>query len=157
MKKDIAENKAPDNRKFVKAVRELGAYTLVGIENFFVQYGSYYFLLKLGVYYEIANVIAYLIVTVNSYIMYTLFVFKPDAVQNDGAGGERPKRKRGVEDVKRFVRLMIVNISYMILNALLIVFFVETVKMPEETALLACIAVLTPYSFLLTKFWAYKK
>jgi len=148
------KDRARGGKKIVKIAREVAAYTVVGIINFGVQYGSYYLLLKLGVYYEVANIIAYLIVTVNSYILYTLFVFKPDSAKDESAENEPPRN--GSESVKRFIKLMVTNLGYLLLNSLLIVFFVNTVKMSEETALLACITVLTPYSFFLTKLWVYK-
>jgi len=155
MKSFFSKNEVSGERKFIKVLRELAGYAVAGTINVAVQYGTYYLLLKLDIYYVIANAIAFLVVTVNSYFLYTYFVFKPKPAANDEAESEQPKRRK--KDAKRFIRLMITNLSYLIFNSLLIIFFVETVNMPEELALLACMAVLTPYGFLLTKLWVYRE
>lgn len=154
MRKLLAKIGVVDKTSFWKLVRELVSFGAVGATNICLQYGVYHLFLTMRVHYAICNIFAFIATVLNSYVWYTLFVFKP---KNES--GEMVTESMNVkfESGKRFGRMIITNIGYLILSSVLIIFFVQVADVPEEVAPLLGIGILIPYSFLVTKFWVYKK
>ena len=60
------------NNDLIKLIR----FSIVGVGNTLVNWSIFIILNAFGVYYIIANIIAYIIATINSYIWNSLWVFK---------------------------------------------------------------------------------
>jgi len=173
MKKNEAKRETSDKASFGKTLRQFISFSFVGVTSIVVQYGGY-LLLNLWMYYIVANIIAFILAVINSYVWNTIFVFKPNKgeaeAKSEGAGeqsawaqeelekeAQTESKKTKFNHGKSFVKMMITNVGYLALNTGLLKLFVEVVGLSEELAPIFCIIILTPYSFFVTKYWVYKK
>ncbi len=150
----LAKMGITDRQSFYKTLRELAGFGVVGATNIAVQYGVYHILLNMRIHYVVCNIFAFVATVLNSYLWYSLFVFKPKYESMDPVSD---KMNQNFAGGKRFLRMLITNIGYLILSSGLIIVFVQVVGVSEEIAPLICIGILIPYSFLVTKLWVYRK
>ena len=174
MNKNSGKSEKKNKGNFAKTLREFISFSFVGATSIVVQWGGYLLLLLVGekianlpqaTVINAANIIAFILAVVNSYIWNTVFVFKPDKKDIKQAESEYPEtpetkpeqQRKGFNHGKGFARMIITNIGYLILSTLLLNFFVYVVNISEKIAPILYIILLTPYSFFVTKFWVYKK
>lgn len=119
-------------------------FGIVGISNTLISYIVYVILVWLHLNYILANIVGFIVSVLNSYYWNSKYVFKQ---QEDG------QRKWWESLVKTFV-------SYagtgLILSNILLVIWIEWIKMPEMVAPLINLLVTVPLNFVMNKYWAFK-
>ena len=119
-------------------------FGIVGISNTLISYIIYVLLVAFGCYYLIASFIGFLISVMNAFYWNNKYVFKT-------AEGE--KRTLWSSFIKTFI-------SYagtgLVLNNILLVIWIEGLKMHEMLGPIINLFITIPLNFLLNKFWAFR-
>ena len=113
-------------------------FCLVGTTNVLIYYTIYYILLKLGVYYLLANTIAYIIGILNGYIWSSKFVFKKNKSLNN------------------MIKFFMVYISSLFINLGIVYICVDYYNMHKLIAPIIAIGVGTIYNYMFNKIWTFK-
>lgn len=124
--------KHPDFRQFVR-------FVFVGVLNTIVGYGSYLLFLYLGLHYLFAVVFSHSIGVTHSYFWNKYWTF-------------RNKTKSHKQKLK-FVTVYCVTFA---LNAILLTFFVEFVRMSPQIGGFFALLIVTIASFCGHKFWSFR-
>ena len=120
-------------------------FGLVGFLTTVISYAVYALLVYMGFPYIAANIVGFIIGTLNSFIWNSLFVFKK---QQD------EKRNPWWTLVKTFVTY---GCSNLLLSSLLLWILVEKFGLSEYIAPILVLCVTVPLNFVVNKFWSYKK
>ena len=120
--------------KFVK-------FGLVGVLNTLINWIIFAVLNFVGVYYIIANVIAYVIATINSYIWNSRWVFKYK--------GEDKK-----ETTTKFILLNLVGIA---LNTMILYLLVDLIGLNKLIALVITTVIVMVINYIVNKIWVFKE
>lgn len=120
--------------KFVK-------FGLVGVLNTLINWIIFALLNFIGVYYIVANVIAYVIATANSYIWNSKWVFKYN--------GENKK-----ETTAKFVILNLIGLG---LNTGILYLLVDMVGLNKLIALVITTGIVMIINYIVNKIWVFKE
>ncbi|MBM6819042.1 GtrA family protein [Clostridium saudiense] len=120
--------------KFIK-------FGLVGVLNTLINWIIFAVLNFVGVYYIIANVIAYVIATINSYIWNSRWVFKYK--------GEDKK-----ETTTKFILLNLVGIA---LNTMILYLLVDLIGLNKLIALVITTVIVMVINYIVNKIWVFKE
>lgn len=120
-------------------------FGIVGLINSGLSYAIYLGMYALGVHYLLCEFVAFLITIAISYHLNSRYVFMMGRIS-----------------IKETVlRLLKTYLSYLstgfVLNAVLLVLWIEIIGIPGEIAPLISLLVTVPVNFILNKFWVYKK
>lgn len=119
-------------------------FGLVGITTTLLSYGIYSILVFIGVPYLMANIIAFVIGTLNSFLWNSACVFKKD---------ESEKRNPLFVLLKTFLTY---GSTSLVLSSLFLFILVEKINCSEYVAPILILFVTFPLNFFINKFWAYK-
>lgn len=125
--------------KYKQLILQLIKFCFVGVINTGTSLGVYYIVLFVGLHYLIANTIGFLVSVLVAYILNKRFVFKSDA-------------KTGSSLAKTYVTY---GFTFILSNILLVV-FIDVLKISDVLAPLITTVLNIPINFLLIKFWAMK-
>lgn len=129
-------------KEFITQVIKFG---IVGLINSGLSYVIYLVMYELGAHYLLCEFTAFLITIAISYILNSRYVFKTGSISIKEA----------------VLRLLKTYLSYLstgfVLNAILLVVWIEIMGIPGEIAPLISLLVTVPINFLLNKFWVYRK
>lgn len=118
-------------------------FGIVGMSNTLISYIVYLILVKLQVNYLIANIVGFIVSVLNSYYWNNKYVFK----KQDGE-----QRIWWKSLIKTFVCYAVTGLG---LSNILLVMWVEWLKIPEEIAPLISLLITVPLNYFINKFWAF--
>ena len=116
-------------------------FGLVGLSNAIVLYGVYYLLLKAGMHYILAYIIAFILSVLNAYLWNNRFVFK-----------------NSTESF--FKKIIKVYASYtftFLLSTVLLYVWVDLLHVSDKIGPIINIVITTPINFIMNKNWAFRK
>jgi putative flippase GtrA len=116
-------------------------FGLVGLSNAIVLYGVYYLLLKAGMHYILAYIIAFILSVLNAYLWNNRFVFK-----------------NSTESF--FKKIIKVYASYtftFLLSTVLLYVWVDLLHVSDKIGPIINIVITTPINFIMNKIWAFRK
>lgn len=117
-------------------------FGIIGISNTIISYIIYSILIYLNLHYLIASICAFAVGVLNAYYWNKKYVFKKGNQFNY---------------IKSLVRIFIAyGITGLLLQNLLLYFFVETFRFSAYLAPIFCLFITVPSNFLLNKFWVFK-
>lgn len=120
-------------------------FVIVGLINNVIYYVAYFILNKLGVYYIVANTMAFFISVINAYIGNSSFVFSK--------GNEKIKKKNWKRIAKTFV---VYGFMGIIFNNFLLYFLVRIAEIHEMIAPFIILVFSVPANYLANKLWVYR-
>lgn len=120
--------------KFIK-------FGLVGVLNTLINWIIFALLNFVGVYYIIANIIAYAVATVNSYIWNSKWVFKYN----------------GKDKKETTVRFVILNLVGLALNTSILYFLVDILLFNKLLGLVITTIIVMIINYLLNKIWVFNE
>lgn len=119
---------------------QLVKFALVGFSNAIVLLIVYNICLKLGLNYQLAYVIGFVISVLNAYFWNNRYVFKNSTVTF----------------LKKIIKVYASYIATYLLSAFLLYVWTKLAGVPEEIAPLINIVITTPINFVLNKLWAFR-
>lgn len=126
-------------------IAQIIRFGIVGLINSGLSYAIYLGMYALGVHYLLCEFVAFLITIAISYFLNSRYVFKTGRISIK----------------ETLLRLLKTYLSYFltgfVLNAVLLVLWIEIIAIPGEIAPLISLFVTVPVNFILNKFWVYRK
>lgn len=119
---------------------QLIKFALVGFSNAVVLFLVYNGLLLLGVNYQIAYAIGFILSVLNAYFWNNRYVF----------------HDKTSSFVQKIIKVYASYIFTYILSAILLYVWIQMVGVPKEIAPIINIVITTPVNFLLNKLWAFR-
>lgn len=119
-------------------------FGLVGVSNTVISYVSYAILVFAGCHYLVASVISFVVSVLNSYYWNNRYVF---------AQKEGESRSVWQTLLKTFISYAFTGLF---LNNILLVIWVDVLKISEYIAPLINLIVSIPVNYLMNKYWAFK-
>lgn len=119
-------------------------FGIVGLSNTIISYGMYALLTFLGVYYVIANIIAFVLSVLNSFFWNSRYVFK----KNDGEN-----RNSWWTLAKTFLAY---GSTGLLLSNVLLFLLVEKSEINKYYAPILILFITIPLNFVINKFWAFR-
>ena len=116
-------------------------FGMVGVINTLVNWIIFFILNALGMYYILANIIAYILGTVNSYLWNTLWVFKY-------------KDKASTETTIKFIILNLIGLG---LNTGLLYVLVDLCNLNKFIGLVTTTAIVMIINYIVNKLWVFSK
>ena len=120
--------------KFIK-------FGLVGVLNTLINWIIFAVLNFVGVYYIVANVIAYAIATANSYIWNSKWVFKYN----------------GKDKKETTIKFVILNLIGLALNTAILYFLVDILLFNELIGLVITTVIVMVINYIVNKIWVFKE
>lgn len=120
--------------KFVK-------FGLVGVLNTLINWIIFAVLNFVGVYYIIANVIAYVIATINSYIWNSRWVFK----------------YKGEDKKETTTKFILLNLAGLALNTMILYLLVDLIGLNKLIALVITTVIVMVINYIVNKIWVFKE
>ena len=121
-------------------------FGIVGVSNTLVGLGIYYLCFyAFGWYYQIGNVLSFIISVSNSYYWNSKYVFKM---------GER---RSFSQHISAYVKTLTAYGSTFLLSTFLLWFWVEAAGISEGIAPLINLCITIPLNFVINKFWTFRK
>ncbi|URZ00148.1 GtrA family protein [Clostridium felsineum] len=124
----------------LKKYYEFFKFCITGAMNTLISMLSYFILLKIGVYYILANVISYFIGMINSYILNRKWVFK----------SKDPL-------ITTAFKFCCVNVVALGLSTLILYLFVTILRIDKFVAQLLTTTIIMLINYVSNKFFAFKK
>ena len=115
-------------------------FIIVGILNTVVGYGVYFICIHLGIKYQISLILSSIVGVTHSFFWNKYWTFKAKGYVN--------------KEIVRFISVYM--ISY-IINALMLSFFVENIKIDQNLAQIYAISIITLISYIGHKYWSFSK
>jgi putative flippase GtrA len=128
------------NKEFIKKIKQLIKFCIVGLSNNIIFIIFYYILLHFKVYYLISNIISYILSSFCGYILNKTWVFNVN------------KRKL----TKSLIKYYITYGTSFLINICLMYIIVDLLKMSKNIAPFIILCITIPYNFVLSKVWVYK-
>lgn len=129
----------------MEKIKQFIKFGIVGISNTLISYVVYVVLVEVHLNYLLASIAGFIASVLNSYYWNNKYVFKKQ---------ENEQRTWWKTLIKTFV-------SYagtgLILSNILLVIWVEWIKIPDIVAPLINLLITVPLNFIINKFWAYRK
>ena len=116
-------------------------FGMVGVINTLVNWIIFFILNALGMYYIVANIIAYILGTVNSYLWNTLWVFKY-------------KDKASTETTIKFIILNLIGLG---LNTGILYVLVDLCNLNKFIGLVITTAIVMIINYIVNKLWVFSK
>ena len=116
-------------------------FGMVGVLNTLVNWIIFFILNALGMYYILANIIAYILGTVNSYLWNTLWVFKY-------------KDKASTETTIKFIILNLIGLG---LNTGILYVLVDLCNLNKFIGLVITTAIVMIINYIVNKLWVFSK
>lgn len=116
-------------------------FGMVGVINTLVNWIIFFILNALGMYYILANIIAYILGTVNSYLWNTLWVFKY-------------KDKASTETTIKFIILNLIGLG---LNTGILYVLVDLCNLNKFIGLVTTTAIVMIINYIVNKLWVFSK
>lgn len=116
-------------------------FGMVGVINTLVNWIIFFILNGLGMYYILANIIAYILGTVNSYLWNTLWVFKY-------------KDKASTETTIKFIILNLIGLG---LNTGILYVLVDLCNLNKFIGLVTTTAIVMIINYIVNKLWVFSK
>ena len=116
-------------------------FGMVGVINTLVNWIIFFILNALGMYYILANIIAYILGTVNSYLWNTLWVFKY-------------KDKASTETTIKFIILNLIGLG---LNTGIVYVLVDLCNLNKFIGLVTTTAIVMIINYIVNKLWVFSK
>lgn len=126
---------------FVNKAKQFVKFSIVGISNTIINLSVYYFLLYLGVHYNIAYALGFLISVCNAFYWNNKYVFK---------------NKRETSTIKAFLKVFASYGFTFILSILIMSGLIELLGISRYIAPLLKLVIIIPINFVLNKIWAFK-
>ncbi|AEF82102.1 GtrA family protein [Leadbettera azotonutricia] len=123
------------------AIKQFIGFCIVGVSNTLISLAIYYAMVYLGVHYQIANVVSYVISIFNAYFWNRWLVFK----------------KRSEPRTGQLIRTYISYGFTLGLSALLLYILVDVFNISSYIAPIIILFITTPVNFLLNKFWTFRE
>lgn len=120
--------------------KELIKFGVVGISNLTLSLIAYYTLVWLGVNYQIANVVGFILGSMNGYYWNQRWVFESNR-----------------HTLKSFIKFYATYLSTWGLGAVLLFIEVDLLGYSELVVPLFNICITTPINYLMNKHWSFKK
>ena len=120
--------------KFIK-------FGLVGVFNTLINWIIFAVLNFVGVYYIIANVIAYVIATINSYIWNSRWVFK----------------YKGEDKKETTTKFILLNLAGLALNTMILYLLVDLIGLNKLIALVITTVIVMVINYIVNKIWVFKE
>lgn len=114
-------------------------FAIVGASNTAITFVSYYLLIKLGLHYSIANILAYCVGIVNSYIFNSIWVFKSTSERKSTAS-----------------KFLVVNLAALSLSTALLFLFVDMFGVNELVAQIIVTLLVLVVNYTANKLWTFK-
>lgn len=133
--------KERSREEWMKLLGQFIKFGLVGFSNAVVLYGVYYLLLKTGMHYILAYIIAFVISVLNAYLWNNRFVFKNSSESF----------------LKKILKVYASYTFTFLLSTLLLYVWVDLLHVSEKIAPIINIVITTPINFLMNKLWAFRK
>ena len=140
MKKLLNKLGIYDSKSFKAFIVQFIKFGIVGIVNTVLFFVIYYPLIYFGVHYILANIIAFIIGTLNSFYWNYKYVFKP-------AGGSKSRQ---------LFKLFITYGFTVTLGSILLFILVDIIGISEYIAPIISFIFTVPTNFLLIKFWVFR-
>lgn len=125
-------------------IKQFVKFGIVGMSNTLISYVVYVVLVGLQINYVLASIAGFIVSVFNSYYWNNKYVFKKQ---------EDEQRTWWKTLIKTFV-------SYagtgLVLSNILLVIWVEWIKVPKIVAPLINLLITVPLNFIINKFWAFK-
>ena len=116
-------------------------FGMVGVINTLVNWIIFFILNALGMYYILANIIAYILGTVNSYLWNTLWVFKY-------------KDKASTETTIKFIILNLIGLG---LNTGILYVLVDLCNLNKFIGLVITTGIVMIINYVVNKLWVFSK
>ena len=116
-------------------------FGLVGVLNTLINWIIFALLNFVGVYYIVANVIAYAIATANSYIWNSKWVFKYN----------------GKDKKETTAKFIILNLIGLALNTAILYFLVDILSLNKLVGLVITTAIVMVINYIVNKIWVFKE
>lgn len=118
-------------------------FGFVGISNTLISLIVYYCCLALGIHYIAANVLGFIVGTINAYFWNNKYVFK--------------KQEDEVRDTKKSVVKVFISYGFTLgLSTVLLALWVDGLGISDKIAPILNLLVTIPLNFVLNKFWAFR-
>ncbi|MCL1862008.1 MAG: GtrA family protein [Defluviitaleaceae bacterium] len=124
---------------FFNFVKQFIRFGLVGLFNTFLFLAIYYALVLLGVFYLIANIIAFVISVISAFFLSRRFVFTSAAAP-----------------IIQLIKMYVVYGATFLLSTATLFLMVEILNLSAFIAPLINLCFTVPLNFLLNKFWAFR-
>lgn len=129
----------------MERIKQFIKFGIVGISNTLISYLVYVVLVGVHINYLLASIMGFVVSVINSYYWNNKYVFKKQ---------EDEQRIWWKTLIKTFV-------SYagtgLVLSNLLLVIWIEFIKVPEIVAPLINLLITVPLNFTINKLWAFKE
>lgn len=125
------------NNDLIKLIR----FSIVGVGNTLVNWSIFIILNAFGVDYIIANIIAYIIATINSYIWNSLWVFKYGQGLN----------------INTSVKFFILNLVGLTVNTTIMYILVDILNFNKFIALVIASVLVVMMNYTINKLWVFKE
>lgn len=116
-------------------------FGLVGVLNTLINWIIFAVLNFVGVYYIIANVIAYVIATINSYIWNSRWVFK----------------YKGEDKKETTTKFILLNLAGLALNTMILYLLVDLIGLNKLIALVITTVIVMVINYIVNKIWVFKE
>lgn len=127
-------------RKLISKNKQFFKFGIVGLSNTLISYLTYAVLVYFSVHYQIANVVAFLVSSLNGFYLNRSWVFhaKQSAV------------------MKQLLKYYIVYGSSLVLSLVLSYIWIEIFGINIYLAPILNLVITVPYNFILNKIWAFQ-
>lgn len=132
-------------KKLYEKYEELVMYVIVGVCTMIVSLVSYYILANpLGLYYQTANIISWILAVAFAYVTNKKFVFK--------------SRYSGMHNtVKEMSSFVSSRVASLLAEILSMYFFVQICQIDDNIVKLMNQVLVTVLNYILSKFWVFRK
>ena len=131
--------------KLYKKYEELVMYIIVGVCSMIVSLASYYILANpLGIYYQTANIISWVLAVAFAYVTNKKFVFKS---RYSGFAGT----------VKEMASFVSSRIASLLAEVISMYFFVQICQIDDNIVKLMNQVLVTVLNYIFSKFWVFRK
>ena len=132
-------------RKLYKKYEELVMYIIVGVCTMIVSLASYYILANpLGIYYQAANIISWVLAVAFAYVTNKKFVFKS---RYSGLAGT----------AKEMASFVSSRIASLLAEVVSMHFFVQICQIDDNIVKLMNQVLVTVLNYIFSKFWVFRK
>ena len=125
------------NNDFNKFIR----FSIVGVGNTLINWTIFFILNACGVYYVIANIIAWIIATLNSYVWNSLWVFK---------------YKKGLQ-INTSVKFFALNLAGMTVNTTILYLMVDKLGFSKLVGLIIASVIVVIMNYTVNKLWVFRE
>ena len=131
------------NAKY-KSTIQFVKFGIVGFSNTIISYAVYFFCVWIGMHYQLANLLGFIISVLNAYYWSNRYVF----VKHTG-------EERGL--LSSFIKTFIAySFTGIVLNAILLWLLIDRMSFSEFIAPFIILLITVPLNFILNKYWSFK-